>query len=189
MSFSFSEEEVGLLLHAVQFASEKHKSQRRKDEERTPYINHPLNVAKILWEVGNIRDIRIIIAGILHDTIEDTQTTSQEITAVFGNQVCAWVEEVTDDKRLPKQERKRLQIEYAPFKSHPAKQIKLADKISNVLDIARVAPVGWSVERQKEYVDWAKKVVEGLGCCNRELEKVFEQATSQAYQSIEKRKN
>uniref|UniRef100_A0A8C4T0R4 Guanosine-3',5'-bis(diphosphate) 3'-pyrophosphohydrolase MESH1 n=1 Tax=Erpetoichthys calabaricus TaxID=27687 RepID=A0A8C4T0R4_ERPCA len=131
-----------LLLEAVHFAAEKHKSQRRKDAEATPYINHPIGVARILAYEGGITDIAILQAALLHDTVEDTETSIDELDGKFGATVARIVQEVTDDKMLPKQERKQQQILKAPLCSHQAKLVKLADKLYNLRDLNRSTPVG-----------------------------------------------
>ena len=158
------------LLKATWFAAEKHSEQRRKNTAATPYINHPIEVAEFLQRVGGVSDESILIAALLHDTIEDTDTTESEIRDAFGETVLKLVLECTDDKRLEKAERKRLQIVNAPKKSPGAKQIKLADKTCNLLSILADPPSGWSVARQLEYFQWASQVVEGLTGVNNELD-------------------
>ncbi len=158
------------LLKATWFAAEKHSEQRRKNTAATPYINHPIEVAEYLQRVGGVSDESILIAALLHDTIEDTDTTESEIRDAFGETVLKLVLECTDDKRLEKAERKRLQIVNAPKKSPGAKQIKLADKTCNLLSILADPPSGWSVARQLEYFQWASQVVEGLTGVNKELD-------------------
>ena len=158
------------LLKATWFAAEKHSEQRRKNTAATPYINHPIEVAEHLQRVGGVSDESILIAALLHDTIEDTDTTESEIRDAFGETVLKLVLECTDDKRLEKAERKRLQIVNAPKKSPGAKQIKLADKTCNLLSILADPPSGWSVARQLEYFQWASQVVEGLTGVNNELD-------------------
>ncbi|NXS37063.1 MESH1 pyrophosphohydrolase, partial [Pomatostomus ruficeps] len=143
--------ELARLLEAVDFAARKHKEQRRKDPEGTPYINHPIVPSPSSPQ-----------AALLHDTVEDTDTTFSEIEERFGVEVRRVVEEVTDDKALPKAERKRLQIERAPVSSHRAKLVKLADKLYNLRDLNRCTPQGWSAERVQEYFRWAARVVSGL---------------------------
>ena len=138
------------ILIAASFAADKHKQQRRKGSDADPYINHPLEVARILAEVGEVDDNDMIIAGLLHDTVEDTETTFAEIEEKFGTRIAGFVRELTDDKSLPKAERKRLQVEHAPHMTHEAKQIKLADKISNIRDVTNNPPANWSVERRTE---------------------------------------
>ncbi|KPP80113.1 guanosine-3',5'-bis(diphosphate) 3'-pyrophosphohydrolase MESH1-like [Scleropages formosus] len=159
-----------MLLETVNFAAEKHKNQRRKDPEATPYINHPIGVARILSHEGGIADIEVLQAALLHDTVEDTDTTPAELEARFGQTVARIVQEVTDDKTLPKQERKRQQIEHAPHCSHQAKLVKLADKLYNLRDLNRCTPVGWTRERVQEYFLWAAQVVNGLRGTNPLLE-------------------
>src|SRR5262245_9379029 len=163
------------ILKALRFAAIKHRDQRRKDAEVSPYINHPIEVAEILARVGSITDLVILQGAILHDTIEDTETTPDELEAAFGPDVRRVVEEVTDDKRLPKTERKRLQIEHAPQLSDRAKQIKIADKISNVRAVTQAPPADWTLERRREYLDWTEQVVTGLLGCNQSLELYYYQ--------------
>ena len=174
-----SAQDISLILKALRFSAAIHRHQRRKGAEASPYINHPIDVAETLWNAGGIRDPSIIVAAILHDTVEDTDTTPAEIDEQFGATVRALVEEVTDDKSLPKAERKQRQVEHAPHLSHGAKQIKLADKISNVNDMA-VAPPSWSLERMSEYLGWAENVVAGLRGCNPQLEELFDETVRQA---------
>lgn len=133
-----------LLMRCVQFSAHKHKDQRRKDPNETPYINHPINVATILAVECNIQDEEIIMAALLHDTVEDTATTFEEIEEHFGTGVCGIVREVTDDKSLEKMERKRLQIIHAAKASHKAKLVKLADKLDNLRDLLINTPKGWT---------------------------------------------
>ena len=159
---TFKQEDISLILKAVKFSAEKHKTQRRKGTEGSPYINHPIGVAETLWNVGGVRDISVIVAAILHDTVEDTETTLSEIEEHFGPLVRSLVQEVTDDKSLPKAERKRLQIEHAPRLSRGAQQIKLADKISNINDVAFAPPAHWPHLRRNDYLAWADNVVRGL---------------------------
>lgn len=164
------DESTGLILKALRFSADKHSEQRRKDAKASPYINHPIQVAETLWRVGEVRDVTLLVAAILHDTIEDTATTPQEIKENFGEDVLALVLEVTDDKSLPKQVRKQLQVEHAPHKSRSAKLLKLADKISNVSDILQSPPEDWSLQRKREYLLWTEKVAAGLRGVNTNLE-------------------
>jgi guanosine-3',5'-bis(diphosphate) 3'-pyrophosphohydrolase len=177
---NFKEEDLSLVLKAVKFSADKHKTQRRKGAEGSPYINHPIDVAETLWNHGGVRDVTVIVAAILHDTVEDTETTLQEIEERFGSVVRSIVQEVTDDKTLPKPERKRLQIEHAPHLSTGAKQIKLADKISNVGDVAFAPPAHWSHQRRIDYLTWADSVVAGLRGCSKQMEELFDQTMSRA---------
>ena len=127
-----------------------------------PYINHPIHVARLLAEIGGVVDEDVLIAAVLHDTIEDTATTRAELAAAYGPVELGYVFDVTDDKSLPSERRKLLQIEHAPQKSRARRLVKLADKISNVGDLGHSPPVGWSLERVGRYLDWAEKVVGGL---------------------------
>jgi guanosine-3',5'-bis(diphosphate) 3'-pyrophosphohydrolase len=164
------------LIAALTFAANKHRDQRRKDANASPYINHPIALAQVLANEGDIRDERVLVAAILHDTIEDTQTTAEELEAHFGREVKNIVAEVTDNKALPKSERKRLQIEHAASISREAKLVKLADKICNLRDVAGHPPAGWSRERRLEYFEWAKAVVDNLRGVSPTLEKLFDEA-------------
>lgn len=164
------------LIAAIAFAAEKHRNQRRKDEESSPYINHPIALANLLANEAGIDDLRVLLAAVLHDTIEDTETTVQELVRNFGQEVADIVLEVTDDKSLPKAERKRLQVDHAAGISRRAKLVKLADKICNLRDIGSSPPAGWSVERKRDYFDWAKAVVDGLRGAHPGLEHLFDAA-------------
>lgn len=159
------------LLGALSFAAHKHRFQRRKDADATPYINHPIEVARTLVEVGGETDIDLLVAAVLHDCIEDTETTPGEIESLFGVEVLAIVLEVTDDKRLPKEERKRLQVEQASRKSERARKLKLADKICNVHDIQHHPPAQWSEERKAQYLAWVRAVLQQLEGTNFPMEK------------------
>ncbi|MDZ7753008.1 MAG: HD domain-containing protein [Gammaproteobacteria bacterium] len=167
-------EELSQLMRALAFAAQKHKNQRRKGIEQHPYINHPIALAAILVDEGGITDLDVICSALLHDTIEDTKTTEQELRETFGATIAGMVVEVTDDKNLAKAERKARQVEHAPGLSTGAKLVKLADKIANLRDILE-APPDWSDERKREYFAWANKVVDGLRGVHAELELVFDQ--------------
>ncbi len=181
----FNESQFALFLSAVKFSAHKHRDQRRKGTDASPYINHPITVAEMLWSVGKVRDMNTLVAAILHDTIEDTDTKPEEIKEHFGSAVLSLVQECTDDKSLPKAERKRLQILNAPHKSTGAKQLKLADKTSNVTDISNSPPADWSLQRRLEYLDWAEGVVLGLRGANADLEKHFDETIKKARTKIE----
>ncbi len=185
MDDPIGEKEFGLFLGALRFAALKHSSQRRKDSTRAPYINHPIAVAEILWRVGGVRDITTLVAALLHDTIEDTGTQPEEISARFGEEVLALVIEVTDDKRLPKARRKELQIENAPHKSPRARQIKLADKINNIHDISHYPPTDWSLARRQEYLAWTKQVIDGLRGQNPQLEALYDEVLAEGETRLE----
>lgn len=180
----FQASDLSLALEAIQFAARKHSTQRRKDAEGTPYINHPIDVATTLWTIGQVRDIPILIAAVLHDTIEDTETQPEEIEAQFGKEVLSLVLEVTDDKKLEKAVRKQLQIDHAPHKSPGAKQIKLADKTHNVYDISHSPPPDWSYQRRLEYLDWTEKVVAGLRGANAALEAHYDATLAEARHTL-----
>lgn len=185
MSFECCEIDFSRFMKALQFAARKHRDQRRKGGSAAPYINHLVSVTEILWRVGGVRDTDILTAAMLHDTVEDTGTTPEEIAAVFGETVRSLVMEATDDKSLPKQERKRLQIVNAPHKSPGARKIKLADKISNVTEIVQDPPKDWSYERRSEYLDWTRQVIDGLRGQNPELEAYYDATLADAKRLLE----
>ena len=166
------------LFEALAFAAHKHRQQRRKDVEASPYINHPIALARTLAVEGGVVDTATLIAAVLHDTVEDTDTTLEEIRALFGATVAAAVGEVTDDRTLAKPERKRLQIEHAPHMSRRAALVKLADKTSNLRDVAANPPRGWPLERRRAYFDWAKAVVDQLPPVSKRLRAAFDEAYS-----------
>ena len=177
--------DLAFLLQAAMFSAEKHRRQRRKGEDASPYINHPIAVADLVANVGGISDVRILAAAILHDTIEDTNTTLDQLTELFGQEVSTLVAEVSDDKSLPKAERKRLQIEHAQQLSSAAKMIKLADKISNVTEVLENPPVDWSIERRRDYLEWARAVVAGCQGTNAGLEQRFDELLKRGLRTLE----
>ncbi|MBT9520800.1 MAG: bifunctional (p)ppGpp synthetase/guanosine-3',5'-bis(diphosphate) 3'-pyrophosphohydrolase [Dechloromonas sp.] len=164
------------ILAAIAFAADKHRNQRRKDATASPYINHPIALANVLANEVGIDDERVLIAAILHDTVEDTETTLQELVRHFGQEVADIVGEVTDDKSIPKAERKQQQIDHAPTISRRAKLVKLADKICNLRDLASSPPAAWSLRRKQDYFDWAKTVIDGLRGVHPSLEYLFDTA-------------
>jgi guanosine-3',5'-bis(diphosphate) 3'-pyrophosphohydrolase len=168
------------LLAAIDFAAEKHRAQRRKSAGDVPYINHPIRVARLLAEVGGVEDEDVLVAAILHDTLEDTATTRAELEAAFGPVVRGLVDEVTDDKGLPKAERKRLQIVHASGLSAGAVLIKLGDKISNVADLRHSPPVDWQPQRIRGYLDWAEAVIQAMPRVNGPLEARFAEVLAEA---------
>jgi guanosine-3',5'-bis(diphosphate) 3'-pyrophosphohydrolase len=175
---------INKLLEAASFAAERHTGHHRKGDTKDPYINHPLEVANLIANVGGVNDIDVLIAAILHDTVENVGVTKQEIVDRFGERVAGFVLEVTDDKSLPKEERKRLQVEHAPHLSREAKLVKLGDKISNITDVTNNPPADWTIERRREYIDWGESVVKGLRDTNVELEQLFDQTVKQARKEL-----
>lgn len=167
-------DDTGLVLSALEFAAAKHRDQRRKGAEASPYINHPISLANVLWNEGGVTDAVVIVAAILHDTVEDTETTPEELEQHFGAEIRNIVLEVTDDQHLPPVLRKRLQVLKAPHASHMAKMVKLADKICNLRDILVSPPEGWTLERKQRYFDWAKQVADGVRGTNDRLEAAFD---------------
>lgn len=166
--------DVVRIARALEFAAKKHTNQRRKDKDEQPYINHLADVAMLLAEATDGMVPDLVIAGILHDTIEDTETLYEELVQRFGKVVANLVREVTDDKSLGKELRKQLQIKDAPTKTRRAKMLKIADKVCNLRSILATPPVGWGLERKQEYFDWAAKVVAGCRGVNHRLEHAFD---------------
>jgi GTP diphosphokinase / guanosine-3',5'-bis(diphosphate) 3'-diphosphatase len=168
--------DVALLLKALAFAAHKHRDQRRKDAEASPYINHPIALADVLVNEGGVTDVEVLCAALLHDTVEDTATTHEELVDAFGSRIARIVAEVTDDKALPKAERKRLQVEHAGSISREAKLVKLADKICNLRDVVERPPAKWDLQRRREYLEWAKAVVDRMRGTHARLEAAFDAA-------------
>jgi len=173
-----------LILKAAHFAAQKHRNQRRKDKHASPYIIHPISVALEIAQVGGVDDPEILAAALLHDTIEDTKTKPEELEAKFGKKVCEYVLDVTDDKTLPKNERKSRQIEHAKKISKGAALIKLGDKISNVTDVINNPPEDWDINRRKEYLDWAEKVIDNCPKVNDRMEDKFQKIIKQGREAL-----
>ncbi len=180
-----TEDSFALVLDALQFAAWKHRQQRRKDAEATPYINHPIGLLHLLFQEGQVADPIVLMAALLHDTVEDTDTSLTEIHDQFGAAVAAVVAQVTDDKSLPKATRKQLQIEHAPTLCDRAKLVKLADKIHNLRDLFHSPPADWSSERLRNYCAWCKQVVDQLRGVHPALEVLFDQAYAAAYMTCQ----
>ncbi len=174
-----------LVLRAAESAAHWHAGQKRKGAAGEPYINHPIEVARLVAEATEGNDPNLIAAALLHDAAEDQHIPLAEIAVLFGDDVAALVGEVTDDKLLPKQDRKRLQVEHAPALSGRAKTLKLADKISNVRAIGASPPADWSAGRRREYIKWGREVVAALGEVSRILQKEFAQAAEDADRALE----
>ena len=170
------EHDLALLFRALAFAAHKHRDQRRKDAEASPYINHPIALAEVLAREGGVIDAEVLAAALLHDTVGDTDTSHEELVAAFGRIIADVVAEVTDDKALPKAERKRLQVEHSAGLSRGAKLVKLADKICNLRDVADRPPAQWDLARRREYFDWAREVIDGLRGAHPTLEAAFDAA-------------
>jgi len=176
---TINEGDVHIILEAVGFAAESHKSQVRKGEKQTPYIIHPISVAEHLMAIGNIYNRDILVAALLHDTVEDTNTSFKDISKSFGAGVESYVKEVTDDKSLPKEERKKLQIANASKKSPGAAEIKLADKYDNLKSMDSSPPKDWDQKRIDDYFSWAQEVVNQLPAVNKELKTAIDQVIVQ----------
>lgn len=165
---------VQRILAAAMFAAEKHAAQKRKGEAAEPYVNHLIEVAQLVASSSEQLDTELVMAGLLHDTLEDTDTTREELEQEFGSDIAALVAEMTDDKTLPKDVRKQLQVQNAPHKSVRAQVIKLADKISNLRSLLSSPPATWNAERKREYFTWARRVVNALSAPNPILKAEFD---------------
>ena len=168
--------DVVLVARALDYAAKKHVSQRRKGVAQEPYINHLAEVAYLLAEATGGDDTHLVVAGLLHDCIEDQGVTYEELVELFGDDVADLVRDVTDDKTLQKAERKRLQVEYAPHKSDRARMLKIADKTSNLRALVVSPPSGWDDTRKRDYFAWAQAVVAGCRGVNAFLEAKFDEA-------------
>lgn len=168
--------DFALVVDALSFAAHKHREQRRKDRDASPYINHPISLMRVLSLEAGIQDPLVLSAALLHDTVEDTETTPEELAERFGPAIRDLVMEVTDDKALPKTERKRQQVLHAAGASEGARLVKLADKICNLRDVADHPPSGWDRARRQEYFDWSAEVIEQLRGTNPGLEAIFDEA-------------
>ncbi len=172
------------LLGALHFAADKHRDQRRKGEDASPYINHSIVVAEILARFG-VADPVTLQAAILHDTIEDTETTADELQRHFGPEVRDVVLEVTDDKSLPKSERKELQVRQASALSYRAKLVRIADKICNVHDVLHRPPADWPVPWRRSYIDWTERVVRGCRGTHTDLEACYDRTLTEARRALD----
>jgi guanosine-3',5'-bis(diphosphate) 3'-pyrophosphohydrolase len=176
MAMAADGEALSCILRALAFAAHKHRDQRRKDIAASPYINHPIALASVLCNEAQVTDVGVICGALLHDTLEDTDTTPAELESTFGAAIRDIVLEVSDDKTLTKSQRKQLQIDHAPDLSDEAKLVKLADKICNLRDVADHPPANWDLARRREYFDWAKRVVDRLRGVHPGLEAIFDEA-------------
>lgn len=120
---------------------------------------------------ARVQDTPALMAAVLHDTVEDTNTTIQEIEEQFGKAVAGIVVEVTDDKSLSKLRRKQLQIEHAKTASYCARLVKIADKISNLSNLLVDPPTAWSKEYIIGYAVWCQEVVLAMPPTDPELER------------------
>ena len=176
--------DFSLFLKALHFAADKHRDQRRKDQKASPYINHPIYVAQILSDIAGIDDVEVLCGAVLHDTVEDTETSLNDIELAFGLRVARIVEEVTDDKSLEKKARKQAQIDHASHISREGALVKVADKIANIRDVGSSPPSDWSTERREEYLRWAEEVVARCKPESPELVSYFEESLSSVREGL-----
>ncbi len=172
------------LTRAYEFAAQRHVGQRRKGEAAEPYVNHLTEVADLVAQATDGADVEVVIAAVLHDTVEDTDTTFEDIALCFGDRVARIVAEVTDATSLPKLERRRLQVEHAAHASREARIIKLADKTSNLRAMTHSPPKGWAVERRLDYLYWAREVVARCRGASPWLEALFDEAATHLAQTV-----
>lgn len=162
-----------MIVRALHFAAEKHRGQFRKGNLNTPYINHPIKVAFVLQTVANVTDEDVIAAALLHDVIEDTDATHKDLVNLFNARIADMVLEISDEKGLEPEVRKRLQIEDAPNLSKEAKLIRIADKLCNIQDVCGLDAPNWDYDRKYEYLEWAEKVVNQITGTHEVLETAF----------------
>ncbi len=170
--------ELNIIFKALSFAALKHRDQRRKNIEASPYINHPIDLVNVLVNEGQVTDTDVIVAAILHDTVEDTDTAYAELEKEFGKAIADIVNEVTDDTSLGKEKRKQQQIDRAAHASFQARLVKLADKICNLRDMNSAPPAGWDIERRREYFYWSSEVINEFRGTHEKLERIFDQVSS-----------
>ncbi|MDR2539287.1 MAG: HD domain-containing protein [Chlamydiales bacterium] len=161
--------EVEQILQAMEFSTEKHRFQTRKNDRKTPYVSHCFEVAYKVMSVGEVRDLTSILASLLHDILKDTQTTVEEIEKTFGTQVAKVVDELTGDRKLSLQEKKRQETIHASYRSKPAAIVQLADTLCNTLELLNHPPKGWSRKYIDQYFQWAQTVVDRLPLVNPKL--------------------
>lgn len=171
--------DILLISRAWHFAAQRHSTQRRKGKAQEPYVNHLAEVAELVATATEGQDANLVAAAVLHDTVEDTTTLPAELASVFNADIANLVAEVTDNKGLPKEVRKKLQVDHAAAKSKRAKFIKLADKTSNLRSLVKSPPDDWSVHQRQEYLGWALAVAKGLRGTNLWLEAQFDDAAEQ----------
>ena len=177
--------EFDLILEGMEFASDRHKEQTRKNKEKSPYITHPLLVTRILLEQGHVGDARVIVASLLHDTVRDGVATQEEIEKRFGSVVSKYVAELSEDKDVPRTERKRRQILDATHQSAGAAQIRLADQLCNLQELRLNPPEDWTRARVDEYYQWAQTVIDRLPPSNNELKKAASDLISEYWHEQE----
>lgn len=178
--------EIDLILAAIEFATDKHKDQVRKNKDKSPYITHPLLVTLYLVEDGKVRDSQLITAALLHDTVSDSVATSDEIQKKFGKQVALYVGEMTEDKGAPRAERKRRQVIAAAHQSLGAAQIRMADQLCNLKELRTTPPEDWNRTRIDEYYHWSQSVLDRLPTANPELKKATSHVIEEYWQDQEK---
>lgn len=173
---SLSEEKIEVICRTVAFAAEKHKGQKRKNKEKTHYISHPLGVTYNLMHYGDVRDVALITASLLHDMLNQQGCSYSELEKEFGKQVADYVKEVTDDKSPSRAALRRAQLIKAPNISQGAAQIKLADYLYNVGDLLHSPPETWNQGRIDRYYQWIQTLLDRLPPANEKLKGAVQQA-------------
>ncbi|MEL6349055.1 MAG: HD domain-containing protein [Myxococcota bacterium] len=179
-------EDIALLIRAADYAARAHVNQRRKGAQKRPYLNHLLEVSHAV-SAHTGAPVEVLCAAILHDIVEDTPVTNAQVRADFGDTVADLVAEVTDDRSLPRDVRKQKQVEHAPHLSEPACWIKIADKTSNVRDLALDPPPTWTLKRMLAYVDWAERVVSALQFKQPGLMAIFQTVCQESRRSFQEK--
>jgi len=170
--------DLGRLTKALSFAAEAHRNQRRKGAAQEPYINHLIEVFDLVAQTTSATDMDTLIAALLHDVVEDTPRTYEDVARRFGERVAEIVRENSDDMTLPKAERRRARIAAMAHKSREARIVKLADVISNLRAIAVSPPAGWSAERKLGYLDDCRQLVAAAGSTEASIERIFDETAA-----------
>lgn len=153
----YSPEDVTKLLSAIHDASEAHAGQKRRDG--TEVLGHPLRVAKNLLDLFGFVEIDMLLAAILHDTLEDTKLEEMEILKKYGLRVLGLVKELTDDPTLKRDEQKMVQLMKAPFYSPAGKKIKFADRYDNLMSIMNLPELS---PREVDYINHSYNLLSGM---------------------------
>jgi (p)ppGpp synthase/HD superfamily hydrolase len=170
--FIFSVEDSSLrqlIAEATLFAAKAHFGQTRNQNNQIPYIVHPLRVSYLLWNEGNINNAHLLVAALLHDVLEDTEVSRQEIFNKFGSSILTLVEELTDKPKPTAQEEALSALKM----SKEAKTIKLADRTHNLRDLIDHPPKIWDFEKVSGFLNRSKILFENLRNTHPVLEKCY----------------
>lgn len=176
--------DIRRVMAALAFAARAHANQRRKGAAQEPYVNHLIEVAELVAEATGGGDEDALIAALLHDVVEDTPITAEELAAQFGAEVARVVVENSDDMTLPKDARRRARIESAPRKSARARLVKSADLISNLRAMAASPPAGWPVDRKLGYLEGCRALMDAARGPNPWIEARFDETAAETERAI-----